>query len=75
MDGTLEGPDVEAYVSLLAATSLRVIASGGVGDLDHIRSLANVERDGRGLEGVIVGRAIYDGRFTVEDALAACTRG
>jgi phosphoribosylformimino-5-aminoimidazole carboxamide ribotide isomerase len=70
-DGTLEGPDVEGLSALLAGTSLEVIASGGVGDLDDLRTLAGVSVEGRPLAGVIVGRALYEGRFTVEQALDA----
>lgn len=64
-DATMEGPDVEAYEQLLAATSIPVIASGGVGTLDHLRDLDRLP-----LEGVIVGKAIYERRFTVEEALS-----
>jgi phosphoribosylanthranilate isomerase len=48
-----------------------VIASGGVGTLDDLRALAALEPDG--LEGAIVGKALYAGRFTVADAMAALT--
>jgi phosphoribosylformimino-5-aminoimidazole carboxamide ribotide isomerase len=65
-DGMMVGPDVEGLAALAAATSVPVIASGGVGSLDHLRSL-----EGTGVAGVVVGRALYEGRFTLEDALAA----
>ena len=65
-DATMEGPDVEAYERLVQATSIPVVASGGVGTLDHLRDLNRLP-----LEGVIVGKAIYERRFTVEEALAA----
>ena len=65
-DGTLEGPDVDGLKALLTATDLPVVASGGVGTLDHLRTLASYD-----LAGVIVGRALYEGRFTVADALKA----
>ena len=68
-DGTLDGPDLDAYAELLAGSSLPVVASGGVGKLDHLAELASLERAGRRLAGVIVGRALYEGRFTIEDAL------
>jgi len=60
------------YAEALAhdATSIDVVASGGVGTLDDIRALAGLGAGGRPLAGVIVGRAIYEGRFTVEEALA-----
>jgi phosphoribosylformimino-5-aminoimidazole carboxamide ribotide isomerase len=70
-EGLKAGPDVEGLGALLAATELPVIASGGVGTLEHVRALAALRRDGRRLEGVIVGTAIYDGAFTVADAVAA----
>ena len=70
-DGTLEGPDVEGLSALLEETAIPLIASGGVGTLDHLRLLAAVRGPKRRLSGAIVGRAIYDGKFTVTDALAA----
>lgn len=70
-DGTLSGPDVDGLASVLEATSLAVIASGGVGSLADLETLATLESGGRVLAGVIVGRALYEGRFTVEEALAA----
>jgi phosphoribosylformimino-5-aminoimidazole carboxamide ribotide isomerase len=66
-DGTLEGPDPGPYRDLLDAVDVPVIASGGVGTLDDLRRLD------RRLAGVIVGRAIYEGRFTVEEGIAACS--
>jgi phosphoribosylformimino-5-aminoimidazole carboxamide ribotide isomerase len=48
------------------------VASGGVGTADDLRTLAAMEVDGRRLAGAIVGRALYEGRFTVQEALAAC---
>jgi phosphoribosylformimino-5-aminoimidazole carboxamide ribotide isomerase len=63
-DATMEGPDVAAYERLVAATSIPVVASGGVGTLEHLRELSRLP-----LEGVIVGKAIYERRFTVGDAL------
>lgn len=74
-DGTLEGPDVAGLTELLAATPIPVVASGGVGNLDHLRSLASVRAEAgdgtRRFEGVIVGRALYEGAFTLVEALAA----
>ncbi|HEY5076637.1 MAG TPA: 1-(5-phosphoribosyl)-5-[(5-phosphoribosylamino)methylideneamino]imidazole-4-carboxamide isomerase [Acidimicrobiia bacterium] len=66
-DGTLEGPDAGSYRALLDAVDVAVIASGGVGTLDDLRLLD------RRLAGVIVGRAIYENRFTVEEGIAACS--
>jgi phosphoribosylformimino-5-aminoimidazole carboxamide ribotide isomerase len=67
-DGTLAGPDVDQLASVLDAVSVPVIASGGVGTLDDLRAL-----DPR-LAGAIVGRAIYEGRFTVAEGIAACSQ-
>ena len=64
-DGMLTGPDVDGLVAAASATTVPVIASGGVGSLDHLRTLAA----GPGIEGVIVGKAIYENRFTVADAI------
>ena len=71
-DGTLEGPDVDGLASVLDTVSVDVIASGGVGQLDDLTALAGLEgRTGRRLSGVIVGTALYEGRFTVAEAVAA----
>jgi phosphoribosylformimino-5-aminoimidazole carboxamide ribotide isomerase len=70
-DGALVGPDLDGYASLLAATDVPIVASGGVGTLEHLHQLAAVSSGGRTLQGVIVGKAIYEGRFTVAEALAA----
>jgi len=67
-DGTLEGPGAGPYLALLDAVGVPVIASGGVGSLADLRSLD------RRLAGVIVGRAIYENRFTVEEGIAACSQ-
>lgn len=71
VDGTLDGPDLAGLRRVLQATTIDVIASGGVGTLEHLRSLAAVEVDGRRFSGVIVGRALYEGKFTLIDALEA----
>jgi phosphoribosylformimino-5-aminoimidazole carboxamide ribotide isomerase len=70
VDGTLDGPDVDLYERLLDSTSLDLVASGGVGSLDDVRALAALRRGDRGLAGVVVGRALYDGAFTLEEAMA-----
>jgi len=69
-DGTMAGPDLDQLGAALEATGIDVIASGGVGTLDDIRALAALRAGGRSLAGIIVGRAIYEGRFSVEEALA-----
>lgn len=75
-DGTMEGPDVEGLGRLVDETTIPVVASGGVGTLDHLTALASVQSsDGRRLAGAIVGRALYEERFTVAEALAVLGGG
>ena len=66
-DGMLGGPDVEGLERAVAATDVPVIASGGVSSVDDIVALAAIP----GLGGIITGKAIYEGRFSVAEALAA----
>lgn len=68
-DGLLDGPDVDGLAAAVAATSIPVVASGGVGSLDDVRALAAIA----GLGGIIAGRSLYEGRFTVSEAIAAIT--
>lgn len=65
-DGVLAGPNVAATAALAAAIRIPVIASGGVSSLDDLRALKTVP----GLEGVISGRALYDGRIDLAAAIA-----
>ncbi len=71
-DGTLEGPDVVSMSRLLKITELPVVASGGVGELQHLRMLASLREGASTLDGVVVGKAILEGRFTVGEGVAAC---
>ena len=70
-DATLAGPDLDGYATLLGATPVPVVSSGGVGTLADLVALAALEVDGRRLAGAIVGKALYEGRFTLVEALAA----
>jgi phosphoribosylformimino-5-aminoimidazole carboxamide ribotide isomerase len=67
-DGTEVGPNVDATALLAREGGVPVIASGGVGTLEHIAALA---KTGSGIVGAIVGRALHEKRFTLEDATAA----
>ena len=72
MDGTLEGPALDGLPPIAAAASRRgaeLIYSGGIGALDDLRRLAALDLDSLG--GVIVGRALYEERFTVAEGQAA----
>lgn len=67
-DGMLEGPDLEGLADIVSATQIPVIASGGISSVADIRALsALTPRVG----GAIIGKALYDGRLTLEAALAA----
>jgi phosphoribosylformimino-5-aminoimidazole carboxamide ribotide isomerase len=70
-DGTMAGPDVDQLGAVLQETGLPVIASGGVGSLEDLAALRDLRVAGRSLAGAIVGRAIYEGRFRVDEAVAA----
>jgi phosphoribosylformimino-5-aminoimidazole carboxamide ribotide isomerase len=72
-DGTLSGPNFKALDDLLARTRMRVIASGGIADGEHIRRLATLG-DGA-LYGAIVGKALYTGALTLADILPIARSG
>jgi phosphoribosylformimino-5-aminoimidazole carboxamide ribotide isomerase len=74
VDGTMEGPALGELGEIAAATDARVIASGGVGALADIEALAHLGRGAPNLEGAIVGRALYERRFTVAEGIAALRR-
>ena len=63
----LSGPNIEAVARMAEVTGKEVIASGGVSSLDDLLALKALE--GKGVKGAIVGKAIYEGRFTVKEAL------
>jgi phosphoribosylformimino-5-aminoimidazole carboxamide ribotide isomerase len=69
VDGTMEGPALDLLSEIAAATGAQVIASGGVGDLTHLESLASSMP--ANVEGVIVGRALYEQKFTASQAIEA----
>ena len=66
-DATLAGPDADGLRAVIGVASAPVIASGGVGDLADLGVVRRL-----GAAGVIVGKAIYESKFTVEEAVAAC---
>jgi phosphoribosylanthranilate isomerase len=70
-DGTLRGPNVALLRDVAAATPAPVIASGGIATIADLVTLAEVAAAGAGIEGSIVGKALYAGRFTLPEALAA----
>jgi phosphoribosyl isomerase A len=68
-DGTLHGPNLQLLRDVCARTKTPVVASGGVASVDDLRALAELAPDG--VEGTIVGKALYVGAFTLPEALAA----
>lgn len=75
-DGTLQGPNVVLYQELAAKyPSIAWQASGGVGHLDHIRSLRAQDGQPSPVAGVILGRALLEGKFTIEEAIACWQNG
>lgn len=68
-DGTLAGPNLDLLSTVAGRTEAPIIASGGVSSLDDLRAIATLT--GQGVEGAIVGKALYAERFTLPEALAA----
>ena len=73
-DGTLLGPNVELYRAVTRATTAPIIASGGISAIGDLVVLAEAAAPGGNLEGAIVGKALYAGRFTLSEALEAVRR-
>jgi phosphoribosylformimino-5-aminoimidazole carboxamide ribotide isomerase len=73
-DGMLAGPDLDGLAALLDATEVDVVASGGVASVADLDALCRLRGrpSGRRLAGAVVGRAIYEGRMTVAEGVAAC---
>ncbi|MCX5759211.1 MAG: 1-(5-phosphoribosyl)-5-[(5-phosphoribosylamino)methylideneamino]imidazole-4-carboxamide isomerase [Candidatus Hydrogenedentes bacterium] len=69
-DGMMAGPNIEATRSVARAVSIPVTASGGISSLDDVRALRRVES--AGIDEIIIGRALYLKRCTLEEAIAAC---
>jgi len=74
-DGTGSGPDLAGLAQVLDGCDHPVVASGGVGSLDHLRALASMRSpaSGRAPDGVVVGTALVDGTLSLKEAMAACT--
>jgi phosphoribosylformimino-5-aminoimidazole carboxamide ribotide isomerase len=68
-DGMLGGLDLDGIVHVAGEVGIPVIASGGVGSLDHLEALVAAAEDCPSIEGVIVGRALYDGRIALREAI------
>ena len=68
-DGTLSGPNVELLREVAMATDAKVTASGGISSLADVSELARYENEG--IDSAIIGKALYEGNFSLEEALAA----
>ena len=72
-DGTLRGPDFDLLSEVLALSDIPLIASGGVGDSEDVAHLAELSHSGRCLAGVIVGKALYEGRASLPELITAAS--
>jgi phosphoribosylformimino-5-aminoimidazole carboxamide ribotide isomerase len=70
LDGMQTGPNLDAYRALVASTAVAVIASGGVSTIDDVRALTAIP----GIEGVIAGRALYEGTLDLAEAITVARR-
>ena len=67
-DGMLTGPNIEETKEIIKSTNLRIIASGGISSIEDIKNLKSLNQPR--LEGVIVGKALYEDKFSLKDAMA-----
>jgi phosphoribosylformimino-5-aminoimidazole carboxamide ribotide isomerase len=74
-DGTMQGPNVELSAELARRSGAEVIVSGGVRGVGDVRAAAAAARAGHGIAGVIAGKAVYEGRLDVAEAVAAAGEG
>ena len=66
VDGMLTGPNAIATAEMAQATDVPIVASGGVGTLDHLRDLRKLN-----VQGAIIGKSLYENKFTIDEALQA----
>jgi phosphoribosylformimino-5-aminoimidazole carboxamide ribotide isomerase len=69
-DGTLEGPNIKSLKALLGATNLDVVAGGGISSIDDVKALKALEENG--LKGIIIGKALYENRIDLAEAIKIC---
>ncbi|MEK6545407.1 MAG: HisA/HisF-related TIM barrel protein, partial [Nitrospinota bacterium] len=72
-DGTLSGPNIDAIKSFASSINIPVIASGGVSNIKDIENLINLQK--YGIEGVIIGKALYSGAVNLREAIELCLHG
>ncbi|MDP8258064.1 MAG: 1-(5-phosphoribosyl)-5-[(5-phosphoribosylamino)methylideneamino]imidazole-4-carboxamide isomerase [Candidatus Aadella gelida] len=71
-DGMLSGPNIEALKSIFEHVDLKIVSAGGIKDIEHIRQLKKIEAkpgQSRGVSGVIIGRALYEGTIDLKEAI------
>lgn len=69
-DGMLEGPNIDSVKELLSATKMDIVLAGGISSIDDIKMLKSIP--GRGLSGVVIGKAIYEKRLDLSEAIKVC---
>lgn len=73
LDGMMRGPNLEAIKSLAQTSGMRITASGGVAGLDHVLKLQELEQ--YGVDSVVIGRALYENKFSCQDMWRLCEAG
>jgi phosphoribosylformimino-5-aminoimidazole carboxamide ribotide isomerase len=71
-DGMLSGPNIKSLKEVLAATDMEVVASGGISSIEDIKRLSGLEKDG--LAGIIIGKALYENKVDLKEAIAICSQ-
>ena len=71
-DGMLAGPDIDSLRELLNVVNIDIVASGGVSRIEDINNLKALE--GEGLKGVIIGKALYEGKLDLAEAIKICSQ-
>jgi len=71
-DGMLEGPNIAGLIELLSVRGIDVVASGGITTIEDVKRLKALEKDG--LKGMIIGKALYEGRIDLGDAIEICSQ-
>jgi phosphoribosylformimino-5-aminoimidazole carboxamide ribotide isomerase len=71
-DGMLKGPNIDSLRELIGATGLNIVAAGGVSSIEDIMKLKALESEG--LRGVIVGKALYEGKLDLAEAIKICSQ-
>lgn len=71
-DGMLQGPNIDSLKDILKIAGIDVVASGGISTIEDVRRLKTLEKDG--LKGIIIGKALYENRIDLKEAIALCSQ-